>query len=153
MTGFVLSSAARDHIKVALLLERIGGDSGAGGREVRAQVRYYHGGPPGIRGEILPPERTKVPSTADYGAGAVCRRDRVYVTTNPVGALIFAAGAPSNMPGWIYEVVPFGEIEPDEDYNGPAGESVCCCRARIRRVHLRLSLDERSAVRRVLGMA
>lgn len=115
--------------------------------------RYYHGGVPGLRDEILPPERTKVPTTADYGADGVCRRDRVYLTTDPQAASIYAAGAPSERPGWVYEVEPFGEVEPDTDWHGDEGVSVCARRARIRRVHQRLTVAERHHILRLLAIA
>jgi hypothetical protein len=115
--------------------------------------RYFHGGPPGLRGEILPPKMTGVPSTAQYGAEAVCRLDRVYLTTLPDAAVLFAAGAPSAQPGWVYEVTPFGEVEPDPDYNGDPGESVCARRARIKRVYKRLTGAERRAIFRILRAA
>lgn len=115
------------------------------------RTRYYHGGVPHLRDEILPPERTGIASTADYGAEGVCRPDRVYLTTVPEVALIFAAGAPSREPGWVYEVEPFGELEPDT-FAGAPEESVTARRARIRRVHHRLSITERHAILRLLGV-
>lgn len=115
-----------------------------------SRTRYFHGGPPGLKSEILPPERTGAASTAQYGAGAVCRRDRVYLTTIPDAALIFAACAPSLAPGWVYEVEPVGDVEPDPDYLGPAGESMSATRARIYRVHHRLTIRERHRIQRIL---
>lgn len=116
-----------------------------------SRVRYFHGGPAGLRGEILPPERTGAATTADYGAAHVCRRDRVYLLTDPELAIVYAAGAISQRPGWVYEVEPVGDVEPDADWLGPEGASVCARRARIRRVHRRLTDAERRAVRRQLA--
>ena len=93
---------------------------------------YYHGGKPGRkRGEfLLPPSKTKVPSCSEYGAAGVHRRDRVYVTTNPVAALMFAAGWPE---GVVYEVEPLGILAQDQDCSMP-GLSFECDRARVLRI-------------------
>jgi len=93
---------------------------------------YYHGGPAGRqRGAfILPPAVTGAPTTADFGAEAVCRRDRVYVTTNQNAALLYAAG---HRRGVVYQVEPEGELEVDPDCTLP-GLSFQCARARIVRV-------------------
>ena len=92
-------------------------------------VKYYHGCPRGLR-EILPPSATGAPSCASYGGAAVCRRDRVYLTTLYDAALIYAAMHPSGN-GVVYQVEPVGEITLDPDYLGPAGESVEALRARV----------------------
>jgi hypothetical protein len=63
----------------------------------------------------------------------VIQRDRVYLTSDPDEACVFAAMNPSGMLGWVYEVEPFGDTEPDPDYTGPASV-VSCTRARVRRV-------------------
>ena len=93
---------------------------------------YYHGGKAGRkRGEfILPPSITKAPSCSEYGAASVHRRDRVYVTTNPTVALMFAAGWPG---GVVYEVAPLGIVVADPDCNFP-GMSFECEKARVLRV-------------------
>lgn len=95
-------------------------------------MAYYHGGPPGRqRGALLlPPNITGARTTADYGAGAVCRRDRVYVTTDINGALMFAAG---QRRGVVYQVEPIGALEPDPDCT-QAGLSFQCERARVLRI-------------------
>ena len=95
-------------------------------------VRYFHGGPIGVqRGAfLLPPVITRARSLADYGADGVCRRDRVYITTNETAALIYAAGVKR---GVIYEVSPIGEIEPDPDCSLP-GLSYQCEKAKVIRV-------------------
>lgn len=90
---------------------------------------YFHGGPRGIwPRRILPPDVTGAPTTADYGADGVCRRDRVYVTTSYAAAAMFAALAPGG--GAIYEVVPDGDVEPDPDCDAP-DLSFACRSARI----------------------
>lgn len=94
---------------------------------------YYHGGKPGRkRGEfLLPPSKTKVKSCSEYGAAGVHRRDRVYVTTNPTAALMFAAAWPG---GVVYEVAPVGIVSADPDCDLP-GLSFECERARV--LHVR----------------
>lgn len=76
----------------------------------------YHGGVRRLdrRGVVLPPSRTGMRCASDYGAGAVHRRDRVYVTTDLDGARLFALMAPGG-PGDIYLVQPLGELEIDPD--------------------------------------
>ncbi len=97
-----------------------------------ASQRYYHGGPAGrSRGAyLLPPSITGAPSSSDFGAEAVHRRDRVYLTIDYRAALLFAAGSRF---GVVYEVEPIGPIEPDPDCDTP-GLSFECERARIRRI-------------------
>lgn len=95
-------------------------------------MKYYHGGAPKLK-EILPPSVTGAPSNADYGAAAVCRRDRVYLTTDVREAMLFAALHPSNN-GTVYEVRPAGGISHDPDYLGPQGGCVEAERADIIRV-------------------
>lgn len=92
---------------------------------------YYHGGIPGLLpGQfILPPAETKQASLSDYGAGGIHRRDRVYVTTDPQAAALYAAMHPSKK-GVVYQVEPQGELEPDPDCREP-GLSFQCDRARI----------------------
>ena len=83
---------------------------------------YYHGGTRTLgRGRLLlPPSRTGAPSSADFGAGAVCRRDRVYITTDLDQARMFAIMAPPKGNGSVYEVEPIGALEADPDYSGSA---------------------------------
>ena len=90
---------------------------------------YWHGGRPGIqRGAyLLPPSVTKVPSCSEFGAAGVHRRDRVYVTTHKVAALLYAAG---QRKGVIYECEPIGALEPDPDCHAP-GLSWQCEKARV----------------------
>lgn len=89
---------------------------------------YYHAGPVGLR-EILPPTETGAVSTASYGAGAVCRRDRVYVTTDLLAAVGFASLLPPRGAGAVYEVAPLNP-RPDPDCNMP-GLSFEAERARV----------------------
>lgn len=95
-------------------------------------ITYYHGGRAGRkRGEfLLPPNITKAPSCSEYGGAGVHRRDRVYVTTSPMLALLFAAGW---IGGVVYEVEPIGTLaaDPDCDLQGLSFE---CERARVLRV-------------------
>lgn len=94
--------------------------------------KYFHGGAPKLK-KILPPSITQAPSCASYGAAAVCRRDRVYLTKDLREAMIFAALHPSDN-GAVYEVIPVGAVENDPDYNGPAGICVEAVAAEIVRV-------------------
>lgn len=73
-------------------------------------MTYYHGGPRGLR-QILPPDVTGARSCASYGAAGVCRRDRVYVTTDYLSAVGVAAMVPN---GTVYEVDPV-DPRPDPD--------------------------------------
>lgn len=93
---------------------------------------YYHGGPEGRqRGAfLLPPAVTKADTLANHGAEGVCRRDRVYLTTNYAAALLYAAG---HKRGVVYEVEPIGDMTLDPDCNQP-GLSFECERARVRRI-------------------
>lgn len=90
---------------------------------------FFHGGPRGLRGWILPACETRAPNCSSYGASGIHRRDRVYVTTDPTAALLFACGQPDG--GAVYVVEPEGSIEPDPDWQGDPGVSVQCERARI----------------------
>lgn len=79
--------------------------------------RYFHGGPRGLK-MILPSSQTGAPSLASYGGEGICRRDAVYITTDPDAALIYAAGHHS-LNGTVYEVEPVGELRPDPDCTLP----------------------------------
>lgn len=85
----------------------------AGGRE-RKMGNYWHGGPRGLKGWILPSTETGAPTTADYGADKVCRRDCVYVTNNRLAAEMFGSMAPASKVS-VYLVQPYGILEPDPD--------------------------------------
>ena len=80
------------------------------------ETAFFHGGPRGLR-EVLPSSITGVPSTASYGAEGICRRDRVYVTTDLSAAIMFAAGNPFGAQA-VYQVEPEG-LEPDPDCRVP----------------------------------
>jgi hypothetical protein len=108
--------------------------------------RYWHGGPEGrgVGEFLLPPAETGARYTTGAlacDAGAVYRRDRVYVTTDRNAARIFAASWPR---GVVYEVEPVGDLEPDPDCSEP-GLSFACARARVLRVYF-LSRKERERV-------
>jgi hypothetical protein len=112
-------------------------------------MNYYHGGFPGLRiGElVLPPAITGAASTASFGADRVCRRDRVYVTTEMSAAVLFAAGHPSTR-GVVYEVEPIGQLEHDPDCM-LYGMSFQCEKARVLRV-IQLSNRTRKRAMRAL---
>lgn len=104
-----------------------------------ADIRYFHGGYGGLKvgGHVLPPSITGAISTASYGAASVCRRDRVYVTSQFENATEAAAVHPSGL-GKVYEVEPIGELTVDPDAStmpGQAPWSWECERARIVAVH------------------
>ena len=77
---------------------------------------YYHGGAPGIKkGELLlPPSITGAASCSNYGAGKVCRKDRVYVTIDRDTAYTVACLHPSGK-GRLYEVIVGNVLEDDPD--------------------------------------
>ena len=75
---------------------------------------YWHGGPRGLKGWILPSGETGASSTASYGADKVCRRDRVYITNNRLAAEMFGSMAPAKKVS-VYLVQPHGEIVEDID--------------------------------------
>lgn len=108
---------------------------------------YFHGGFPRLRAGdfVLPPSVTGSHTTADYGAQAVCRRDRVYVTTDLQAAKIFAAMFPNGR-GCVYEGEPDGALEPDPDCR-ETGYSFQCPRARILAA-CKVKGSERSKIRR-----
>ena len=92
-------------------------------------MAYFHGGIAGIkRGAfLLPPNITGSRSLSDYGASAVHRTDRVYITTHQTAALIYAASVKN---GVIYECEPVGKLEPDPDCSLP-GLSWQCEKAKV----------------------
>ena len=77
-------------------------------------MAYWHGGPRGLKGFILPADETGAPSTARFGAAGVCRTDRVYITNNRTAGEMFACMAPATKVS-VYLVEPVGEIESDPD--------------------------------------
>ena len=101
------------------------------------RVKFYHGGRPGMKtGQfILAPAVTGTSKTlANYGAEGLCRRDRVYVTTDHVAAAMYAGMYSTKKAGWVYEVEPVGEVEPDPDCSQP-GLSFSAEKARIIKVY------------------
>lgn len=72
---------------------------------------------------ILPPNKTRAASTADYGAECICRRDKVYVTNSITAAKMFAAMHPSGK-GCVYVVNPIGVVEPDPDFIETEGDGI-----------------------------
>lgn len=97
-----------------------------------AAMTYFHGGLAGRqRGTfLLPPNITRVRSLSEFGASAVHRRDRVYVTTAFEAALLYAASARNGM---VYQVEPLGHIEADPDCDMP-GLSWQCEKACVLRI-------------------
>jgi hypothetical protein len=97
---------------------------------------YFHGGFPGLEvGDlILPPSVTGTPTTADFAATPVCRRDRVYASTELRVARVYAALAPFGGHGDVYEVALEDPIEPDGIENGVGGDSVCAPSAIVIRI-------------------
>jgi hypothetical protein len=103
------------------------------------KTRYFHGGYPFLKPGmyVLPPQDTGAVSIQDVGpnelracARAVHRRDRVYLATDSMIALLFAAMHPSGF-GQVYEVEPVGSVEQDPDFTGPSGMSVSAVKAKV----------------------
>lgn len=92
---------------------------------------YYHGGYGNlIAGDfVLPPTKTKSQSCADYGAEGICKRDRVYVTTDLNAAILYASFHWRGN-GRVYEVEPQGNICHDADCS-EEGLSYECDRAKV----------------------
>jgi len=113
---------------------------------------YFHGGIPGLAAgdRVLPPSMTGTPTTADYGGAGVCRRDRVYATTELRFARVYAALAPFGGRGDVYEVELDDPIEPDGEGDSAAGDSVCAPSATVVQViecyvHLGVAREEMAA--------
>jgi hypothetical protein len=90
-------------------------------------TRYFHGGIPGLEvgDRILPPSVTGTPTTADYAAAPICRRDRVYASTELRIARVYAALAPLGGHGDVYQVALQDPNERDGAEVGAGGDSVC----------------------------
>lgn len=101
-----------------------------------AAAIYLHGGPAGIEpgAMLLPPAITGAPCFSDVGYESVHRRDRVYLTTSANLATYFAT-ARYGRQGAVYIVEPIGEIEPDPDWHGEPGTTVCTSSARVIEAH------------------
>jgi rifampin ADP-ribosylating transferase len=97
-------------------------------------AKFFHGGYGDLKvGQfVLPPAITKAPSTARFGARAVCDTTKVYVCTEFDGALIFGCMHHSGA-GKVYEVEPIGDLVDDPDAV-TAGHSYSCDRARVLKV-------------------
>lgn len=99
-------------------------------------MTWYHGGPAGIRGLILPASVTGVRNATDLCPELDTqhvRRDRVFLTNSLIHALMFASVQERPM---IYEVEPLGELEPDPDFQASDEvEHVQTTYARIVRRH------------------
>lgn len=92
-------------------------------------MSYWHGGPSGLKGYILPPDESGAASCAKYGAAGICRTDRVYITNNRLAAEMFGSMAPSKKVS-VYMVEPTGEIELDSDCT-QVNLSFCVAKTRI----------------------
>lgn len=112
-----------------------------------ATERWFHGGVRGLEpgGKILPPSVTGAKSIADLNTeddlsdrvARVHRADRVYAARDLMQARMFASLAPvgtKRLGGDLYEVTPDGDVEPDPDWLGSPGGSVCCPSATVVRV-------------------
>jgi hypothetical protein len=93
--------------------------------------RYYHGGDAGLLvGEyILPPDVTDKDNMV--GLNPLRKKDRVYVTKDIAGAMLFASRSDSPL---VYEVTPEGDIEDDPDHK-IKGISFACPKAKIIATH------------------
>ena len=68
-----------------------------------------------------------------FGAQAVARKDRVYLTTDADAAMTIALFAPRKGAVAVYEVEPIGAVEADPDCR-TAGFSFQCASAKVLRV-------------------
>lgn len=97
---------------------------------------------------ILPPTVTGHRSLADYGAGAVCRRDRIYVATDFQAAALYAGMYPGKKRGCVYQVEPIGQLEHDPDCDRP-DLSFSVERARIVKM-FKLSRSDVALIREIM---
>lgn len=107
------------------------------------QVKYYHGGPRGLR-KILPQGVTQAVGQKHYGNN-VTKADKVYITTDPIAAAMYAS---MHIKGSVYEVLPEGELvhDPDCFQNGLAYE---CDRAHVVK-EIRLKPSEARGMRNII---
>jgi hypothetical protein len=99
---------------------------------------------------------TGMPTTADYGGARVCRRDRVYATTELRFARVYAALASFGGRGDVYEVELDAPIEPDGDEDDGAGDSVCAPSATVVQViecHVDLGVAREELAAQILALA
>lgn len=108
------------------------------------QERFYHGGPGGIKGHILPPDVTGAKSLANYSNMDFCDTSKVYVSTCKYSAALYATWKGAR----VYEVEPIGELVPDPDHSG-RGVSFMCDKAKIVR-SIRVSGRTRKMCRKAL---
>lgn len=77
------------------------------------EKKYYHGGPAGLRGFILPSSQTGARSCADLPirGSDICSKDKCYVTPDVAAATLFASSHKHPM---VYEVRPENlSVDPD----------------------------------------
>jgi hypothetical protein len=100
----------------------------------------WHGGPT-VRGDmLLPPTDTGLSRSGS---------DEAYVYVTPLRSL--AATYASTCRGWVYEVEPIGEVEPDPGSILPPGQSLRCSAARIKR-RFRLTRAQYDEMSRMVAM-
>jgi len=93
--------------------------------------RYFHGGNRKlhVNDYLQPPAETGAEVMGGWN-NPLCRKDRVYLTTNLVDARYYASASPNPI---VYEAIP-EEIEQDPDCPTP-GYSIACTKARIIAIH------------------
>ncbi len=118
-------------------------------------MKYWHGGVRGLRvGQYVRPasETGAVGTLTEHGSrmrgGHVMRSDRVYVTTDRLAAVMYAAVHPSG--GAVYQVEPEGTLTDDPDCDKP-GLSYECERARIIDVANVSGYERRKVMRAVMA--
>lgn len=107
---------------------------------------YYHGGPKGLR-MILPSRFHSTRGQKHYGNHLV-KEDRVYITTDPVAAAMYAA---MHKKGSVYRVEPVGELVADPDCT-LSGLSYECEKAKVLK-ETRLKPSEIKLIRAALAAA
>ena len=97
--------------------------------EPAGAIKYFHGGRPRmVRGQLVLPRIQK--------RGEDPQPHSVYVTTEMRAAAICAALYSTLVePGYIYEVAPLGELEPDPHCDLDR-QSFCCRIARIKNIFI-----------------
>jgi hypothetical protein len=98
---------------------------------------------------------TGTPTTADYGGPTVCRRDRVYATTELRFARVYAALAPFGGCGDVYEIELDAPIEPDGDEADARHDSVWAPSATVVQViecHVDLDVAREELAAQILAL-
>jgi hypothetical protein len=98
---------------------------------------------------------TGTPTTADCGGPTVCRRDRVYATTELRFARVYAALAPFGGCGDVYEVELDAPIKPDGDEADTSHDSVCAPSATVVQViecHVDLDVAREELAAQILAL-